>query len=476
MQQLFFARSNMSDALCPLPGSITLGALILAAGKGTRMRSDKPKVLQRLLEEPMLRYVYDAVTPLCPRSTWTVVGHRADMLEAAFAAQIDSFILQEPQLGTGHALQIAMPTLEQACLSHVLIVNGDTPLLTEEIIREFCLASLNDDADISFITLTLPDPAAFGRVVRKDGEVSAIVEAKDYDPAVHGVETGEINAGIYCLKLSAVAPFLGSLSTNNKSGELYLTDLIGMGVAAKLRVTGVKYPEDPALMGINNPVELIRSEEALRRKIVDGHAAAGVIIRAAGSVRIGPDVRIEPGTEIVGPCELYGVCNVGRGSSIASHCRLQDADIGRDVQIHSFSHIQEASVAAMCTVGPYARLRPGAVMEDGAHVGNFVEMKKARLGKGAKANHLTYLGDAEVGAKANIGAGTITCNYDGVNKHRTVIGEKAFIGSNSALVAPVTIGAGAVVGAGSVITKAVPDKNLAVARGKQQNIDRSKRS
>ena len=468
------ATPSSSETLFPYCESVTLGALILAAGKGTRMHSESPKVLQRLLEEPMLRYVYDAVTPLCAANTWTVIGHRADLLRAAFPEQIHNFILQEPQLGTGHALQVALEALSKACLTHVLIINGDTPLLSEKVLREFSTASLAAEADLSFITLTLKDPAAFGRVVRTEGEVTAIVEAKDYDIATHGPATGEINGGIYCLRLASIAPLLDRLTDNNKSRELYLTDLVGLAVGQHLRVLGLDHGDDPSLMGINNPVELVRSEETLRQSIVDTHARNGVIIRAPQSVRIGPGVRIEPGVEITGPAELYGATSLGRGCVIASHCRIQDATIGAGVQVYSFSHIQETTIAETCTVGPYARLRPGAVLEEGAHVGNFVEMKKARLGKGAKANHLTYLGDAEVGARANIGAGTITCNYDGVNKHLTIIGEKAFIGSNSSLVAPVTIGAGTIIGAGSVITKDVPDENLAVGRGRQRNIPRLK--
>ena len=455
--------------------SIRLGALILAAGKGTRMHSENPKVLQRLLEEPMLRYVYAAVAPLCPETTWTVVGHRADLVQNTFPDRTKMFVLQEPQLGTGHALQVALPALSAAHLTHVLIINGDTPLLAEDTLREFAETSLKKDADVSFISLTLQNPAAFGRVVRKNGDVTAIVEAKDYDASLYGPETGEINAGIYCLRLSSVAPLLGKLTDNNKSRELYLTDVIGLAVEHKLRVLGLDHGDDPALMGVNNPAELVQSEEVLRHAVIDAHARNGVIIRATHSVRIGPNVRLEPGAEITGPAELYGICTVGRGCVIASHCRIENATIGQNTRIHSFSHIQEANIAANCVVGPFARLRPGTALEEEAHVGNFVEMKKARLGKGAKANHLTYLGDTEVGAGANIGAGAITCNYDGVNKHQTSIGEGAFIGSNSSLVAPVSIGPKSVIGAGSVITKDVPGESLAVARGTQSTLPRRKR-
>ena len=450
------------------PGASGAGAVILAAGKGTRMYSDIPKVLQRILEEPMLRYVYDAVTPICGHRIWTVVGHRAEMVRAAFPDREGGFILQEQQLGTGHALQQAWPAVLAAGLERVLVINGDTPLVPEEVLRGFLAASLAEEADIAFITLTLPDPGAFGRVVRKGGRIAAIVEAKDYDPARHGPEPREINAGIYCLKTEVVTRLLPLLSNSNKSGELYITDLIGLGVERELKVYGHMRDDDPDLLGINNPEELVRSEERIRARLVREHMRGGVIIRAPQSVRIGPDARIERGAEITGPCELYGKCSIGRGARIASHCRLAGVTLEADAVMHSFCHAQDAHVGPRCIVGPYARLRPGAVMEDEAHVGNFVEMKKARLGKGAKANHLSYIGDAEVGAGSNIGAGTITCNYDGKNKHVTRIGEKAFIGSNTALVAPVTVGAGALVGAGSVITKDVPDNHLGVARAQQK--------
>lgn len=454
------------------PDSLPTGAVILAAGKGTRMYSDTPKVLQRILEEPMLRYVYDAVTPVCGDKVWTVIGHRADMVRAAFPDRSASFIEQEQQLGTGHALQQAWPSVLAAGLERVLVINGDTPLVPQDVLREFLAASLAKEADIAFVTLNLPDPGAFGRVVRKDGRIAAIVEAKDYAPDRHGPEPHEINAGIYCLKTSAVTALLPLLSNSNKSGEFYITDLIGLGVERNMNVYGHMREDDPDLLGINNPEELVRSEERIRERIVRNFLQDGVIIRSPQTVRIGPDVRIERGAEITGPCEMYGACAVGRGARIASHCRIASSVVESGVVMHSFSHAQEARIGPRCIVGPYARLRPGAVLEEEAHVGNFVEMKKARLGKGAKANHLTYLGDAEVGAGSNVGAGTITCNYDGKNKHVTRIGEGAFIGSNTALVAPVTIGAGALVGAGSVITKDVPENHLGVTRAPQRVLAR----
>ncbi|MDR2161249.1 MAG: bifunctional UDP-N-acetylglucosamine diphosphorylase/glucosamine-1-phosphate N-acetyltransferase GlmU [Desulfovibrio sp.] len=454
------------------PPDLSLGALILAAGKGTRMYSDKPKVLQTLLEEPMLRYVRNAAISLCPQTTWTIIGHAADCIRKSFPLE-ERFILQEPQRGTGHALRTAMPFLLQAGLSHILVVNGDTPLIRPKILRAFLDVCLAEDADLAFISLTPDDPAAYGRVVRSESMVAAIVEAGDYDETLHGPMPGEINAGIYYLRLAAVGPLLSSLTDGNSGREFYLTDLVHLAVFARLNVLGHNLGNVPELLGINTPRELLRSEEMLRESIINRHLDAGALIRSPGAVRIGPDVLVEAGASICGPTEIYGRAIIRRGAHIASHCRLTDSVVGEGAAVHSFSFLQEAEVGPSCVVGPYARLRPGAVLEEKAHVGNFVEVKNSRLGKGVKANHLAYLGDSDIGDGANIGAGAITCNYDGRHKYRTVIGPGAFIGSNSSLVAPVSIGEGSAVGAGSVIIKEVPDASLAIARGRQRNIPRN---
>ncbi len=271
--------------------------------------------------------------------------------------------------------------------------------------------------------MDLPDPGAFGRVARDErGAVTAIVEARDYDPESHGPESGEINSGIYVLDVAAVAPLLERLDNGNASGEFYITDLVALAAADGLAVLGVRAGNDPQLLGVNSPAELARAEELLRARIVDGLLESGVTVHQPGGAVGGPRGVLEPGCEISGPCELYGATRVAAGASVGSHCWIKDAEIGPGALVRPFCHIEGASVGPDCQIGPFARLRPQAVTEQGARVGNFVEMKKARLGPGAKAGHLTYLGDAEVGAGANIGAGTITCNYDGKNKHRTVIG------------------------------------------------------
>lgn len=441
------------------------GALILAAGKGTRMHSSKPKVLHSILGEPLLGHVAAALQPLFADAVWTVIGHEADMVRAAFADSSMRFVEQKEQLGTGHALMTALPALQAAGLERVLVVNGDTPLITTTMLERFLRDS--EGADLSVATLTLPSPGAYGRVVRHQEKVAAIVEAKDYDPALHGPEPREINAGIYMIRLGAAVELLPQLTNANKSGEYYITDLVRLAVARRMDVTGLNCGGDPNLLGINNPVELARSEELRRQSLVQACLESGVVMHGPEAIRLGPFVTVEPGAELSGPCEIYGHTRIASGAVVEAFCHIRDSQVEAGAVIRSFSHLENADVGPDCTVGPYARLRPGAVLHKGAHVGNFVEMKKAVLGEGAKANHLTYLGDAEVGAGANIGAGTITCNYDGVNKHRTSIGAHAFIGSNTSLVAPVSVGENAVVGAGSVITKTVPDGALGVARGKQ---------
>ena len=449
------------------------GCVILAAGKGTRMHSPLPKVLQQLLDEPLLAYVYDTVDPIFDGRVYTIVGFGRDLVQKTFPDRQDSFIVQEEQLGTGHALQTAWPALRRDGLDFVVVANGDTPLGPGEAIEKLVDMAVADGADVAFLSIPLKDPAGYGRVVRcGDGRVCAIVEDKDFDPALHGGEIREVNSGIYIFRVDAVEPLLGNIGNDNKQGEFYITELIDLAVAAGLDVRAVPF-DDPGLFGINSPKELLRSEEMIRASIVADWIRAGVMIRQSESVRIGPRVALTPGVALTGPCEIYGASRVEEGAVIQSHTVIKDSVL-TGCTVHSFSHVQEARVLAGGSVGPYGRLRPGARLEQGAKVGNFVEVKKGTLGPGSKASHLTYIGDCEIGAEVNIGAGTITCNYDGKNKHKTVIGDGVFIGSNSALVAPVSIGQGALVGAGSVVTKNVPEKGLCIARAKQKNITRSR--
>ncbi len=448
-----------------------VGALVLAAGKGTRMHSEAPKVLRTILGEPMLAYVFDALRPLCPGRAHAVVGHGASAVRRAFPDMKDEFVEQTEQLGTGHALQVAWPTLAARGYEHVLVVNGDVPLVTADILAGFLSEALAVQADVAFASIELDDPGAYGRVVRAPSGV-CIVEAKDYDTMRHGPATGEINAGIYLLRLATVGPLLPLLRNDNRGREFYITDLVGLAGKAGLRTRAVNRGRDGALLGVNSPRELVAAEENLRRGIVDGLFDQGVLVRCPDQARIGPRVAVAAGAVVAGPCEIYGDTSIGTGARVASQVWIRDCGLDENCEILPFCHLEGARVGPGCKVGPFARLRPGAVLEQEARVGNFVEVKKSVLRRGVKAGHLSYLGDADVGAGANIGAGTITCNYDGKNKHATIIGEEAFIGSNTALVAPVTIGRKALVGAGSVITHDVPEGMLAVGRGRQTNLRR----
>ncbi|MDR0816243.1 MAG: bifunctional UDP-N-acetylglucosamine diphosphorylase/glucosamine-1-phosphate N-acetyltransferase GlmU [Desulfovibrio sp.] len=445
-------------------------ALVLAAGKGTRMHSDRPKVLQTLLGEYMLAYVLAALRPHFGDDVWVVAGHQAQMLQAAFPDR--RFVMQAEQLGTGHALMQAMPTLAGAGCRHILLVNGDAPLLNEHLVRIFLEKA--EGADIAFASIVLDNPGAYGRVLREGGQVRAVVEAKDCDVPANSAQIHEVNAGMYLLDLALAAELLPCLTCTNRSGEYYVTDLIALAAAKGHSVRAVECGRDESLLGVNSPLELARMEELLRARVAERLLQSGVLLHAPDMTRVSPFARIEPGAELTGPCEIAGRSEVRRGARVASHCVVLDSVIEEGAELRQFSHLEGARVGVGAIVGPFARLRSGTVIAANAHVGNFVEVKNARLGEGAKANHLTYLGDADVGAGANIGAGTITCNYDGSHKYKTIIGEKAFIGSNTALVAPVSVGAGALVGAGSVITKDVPEGDMSIARGKQKNLPRKK--
>ncbi len=448
-------------------------ALVLAAGKGTRMHSHKPKVLQTLIGEPMLSYVHFALRPLFENHIWTVIGHGAKQVQEAYLSEKMRYILQEEQCGTGHALHCALAELQSAGYEHVLVINGDTPLVSTHLLKNFIQAA--KDTDVSFATINLPQPGSYGRVVRHNGHIVAIVEAKDYDAQLYGPEPCEVNAGIYYLRLQVLAELLPKLTCANNSGEYYITDLIALAVAAKRTVIGVQCDENTSLLGVNTPIELAQSEDILRMRIVSVALNAGIIIHGVQTVRIGPRVILEPGVEIFGPCDISGASRIATGAVLHAHTIIHDSYVEKNAHILPFSHLHGAHVGTGASVGPYGRLRPGAVLKEDARVGNFVEVKKAVLGKGAKASHLSYIGDASIGEKANIGAGTITCNYDGTHKHVTHIGKNAFIGSNTALVAPVHIGDDALIGAGSVITKDVPEGHLGIARGRQSVIPQKKK-
>ncbi|SHN56799.1 bifunctional UDP-N-acetylglucosamine diphosphorylase/glucosamine-1-phosphate N-acetyltransferase GlmU [Desulfovibrio litoralis] len=449
-------------------------ALILAAGKGTRMHSPRPKVLQTLLGDSMLEHVYTATKNIFAEKIYAVIGHGAEQVEKEFKDSDLKFILQSEQLGTGHAVQVSLKTFEKALAKNILIINGDTPLISSNSLQQFLEFCQKEKSDLAFISLSLNDPGSFGRVIYKGKQVTGIIEAKDYDPKIYGDAPKEVNAGIYYLNLEKISPLFSLITKENKSAEYYLTDLISLAYKQGLNVNAFNAGNNPELLGINSPLELVEAEDLLRLQVNKKLLQQGVIIHNPNSVEISTKAIIEPGVEIFGPCRILGKTTVKKGALIEAFTSIINSTVLQDAQIRSYSHIEQATVGEKCIVGPYARLRPESILEENSHVGNFVELKKTKLGKNSKANHLSYLGDSEIGNGVNIGAGTITCNYDGKNKYKTIIQDNAFIGSNTALVAPVTIEKNALIAAGSTITKNVPENNLGIARERQTNLARKK--
>ena len=444
-----------------------LSVVILAAGKGTRMKSVLPKVMQPLAGRPLLRHVVDTAQALSARRTLIVYGHGGDLVQNAFAGTGLLWAEQAEQKGTGHAVQMALPQLPAT--GSTLILYGDVPLTTAATLHRL-IGLVGDDRVMGLITLVMDNPTGYGRIVRDaTGQVQRIVEQKDANDAEKQIR--EVNTGIFCVPNALLHKWLPALNNNNAQGEYYLTDIIAMAAAEKVRIETVQPAQSWEVDGINDKLQLAALERVYQRVQADTLMRAGVTLidparlDVRGSITHGMDVHIEPNVIFEGRVVL------GNNVRIGANCQLKDCGIGDNVVIKPNSLIDEATVGAGAEIGPFARLRPGTVLAENVHIGNFVETKKALIGKGSKANHLAYLGDAEIGSGVNIGAGTITCNYDGVNKHLTTIGDNAFIGTNTSLIAPVTVGAGATTGAGSAISKNVPDNTLAVARGKQVVIE-----
>ncbi|MRJ44280.1 bifunctional UDP-N-acetylglucosamine diphosphorylase/glucosamine-1-phosphate N-acetyltransferase GlmU [Idiomarina loihiensis] len=442
-----------------------LRVVILAAGKGTRMRSELPKVLHKVANKPMVEHVIDTARSLKPDAINLIYGHGGDQLKQAIAGDDLTWVEQREQLGTGHAVQQVIPHLKSN--EKVIILYGDVPLLTESTLIKLVTASAN--TSLGLLTMTLSEPTGYGRIVRNERRsVTGIVEQKDAN--AQQLAINEVNTGIMIADSDKLKSWLEKLSNDNAQKEYYLTDIVAMAAREGVNIATAQPDNAQEVEGANNRQQLASLERALQQRQAEELMTQGVTLidparfDCRGKLSAGSDVTIDINAVFEGNVVL------GDRVVIEPNCVIRNSVIGDDTIIRANSHIEDAKVAKGCKVGPFARLRPGAELADEAQVGNFVEMKKSRLGKGSKASHLTYLGDTQVGEYANIGAGTITCNYDGVNKALTEIGDGAFIGSNSSLVAPVTIGKNATVGAGSVITRAVADEELAVARGKQRNI------
>ncbi len=448
------------------------GVLVLAAGKGTRMYSSLPKVLHPLLDKPMIWYLLNTLNSIFAARTMVIGGHGFDQLKTALHEWNSLLIHQEQQLGTGHALQVAWPAVQEMDIDWLVVINGDTPLITDLHIQMLMEQVQKKDADIGFISLTLPEPGSYGRVLRgTDGEPEAVVEAKDFIASGRDVaEINEVNSGLYVFKTASVEKILFQLDADNQQKEYYITQLIALGLKKGLKVVAFNAGNCPELLGINTSGELLRQEEWVRARIVDRFIEQGVIIRARDSVRIGAEVEISPGAEITGPAEILGKSTIASECKIKSHCFIEDSFIDK-AQVFSFSHVVKSVIGKNVKIGPYARLRPGTTLHEGASAGNFVEIKNSTVGSGSKINHLSYIGDTQMGCSVNIGAGTITCNYDGRCKHKTIIEDRVFIGSNTALVAPVRVQRESMIGAGSTITRDVSPGSLSIARSRQKDME-----
>jgi bifunctional UDP-N-acetylglucosamine pyrophosphorylase / glucosamine-1-phosphate N-acetyltransferase len=445
---------------------MSLAIVIMAAGKGTRLKSQRPKVLHTVGGKPLLTHVIAAASRIVsPADIYVVVGHQAEKVEAAVAATGVKFALQTEQLGTGHAIQSARQSI--AGYSHVLVLSGDVPLITAETVEALWSFHQKEDAAMTILTASPENPHGYGRVIREsDGVgVRAIVEQKSLSPDQEKI--GEINSGIYAFRVAALLQHLDQLTTGNSAREYYLTDMAGILVAVGERVVALQAPDAVEVLGANTIAELVSLDSALRIKTTQKLMAQGVTIFGPETCVIDADVEVEADTVIEAYVQLLGRTRIGSECLIRSSTVIENSTIADGVLIRQSCIITDSTVESGAMIGPFAHLRPGSEIGADAHVGNFVETKKARLGKGAKASHLTYLGDAVIGAGTNIGAGVITCNYDGVNKHTTIIGEGVFVGSDSTLVAPITIGDGAYIGAGSCITRQVPADALAVGRSRQ---------
>ena len=448
-----------------------ISVVILAAGQGKRMKSDLPKVLQPVAGRPLLKHVIDSARQLGTDDIHVVFGHGGERVREALAADHVTWVLQAEQLGTGHALQQAMPGVPDDNL--VLVLFGDVPLVQSATMQRLIDAAANGEA-LGILSVRMKDPTGYGRIVRdRAGTVARIVEHKDANQKERAID--EVNTGLMAASARRMREWLAQLRNDNAQGEYYLTDVVVMAAKAGLKVNAILADNEDEVLGVNDKVQLAEVEAVYRKRRATELMLQGVTLvdparfDARGPVTVGRDVHVD--VNVV----FEGVVKLGNRVRIGPNVVIRDSEIGDDTVVFPNCVIDRASIGSSCNIGPFARFRPSSTLAKGVHVGNFVEVKNSILGAGAKANHLTYLGDATVGEKVNVGAGTITCNYDGANKFRTEIGAGAFIGSGAMLVAPVKIGAGATIGAGSTITKDAPDDKLTLARSKQLTLDGWKR-
>jgi len=438
-----------------------MNIVILAAGQGKRMHSNLPKVLHPIAGKPLLAHVIDTARSLAPEKLIIVRGHGGDLVQARVAAEDIGWAEQAQQLGTGHALAQAMPQLGAA--GQTLVLYGDVPLTTPETLKSLLHAGRNG---LAILTVDLANPSGYGRIVRDaSGQVRSIVEEKDASPEQKTIR--EVNTGIMVMPTARLADWLASLKNDNAQGEYYLTDIVALAVAEGLPVSTAQPLGEWEVLGVNSKVQLAELERQHQLNIADALLVAGVRladparIDVRGTLKHGRDVAIDVG------CVFEGIVELGDAVEVGPYCVLKNVRVGPGTRIAAFCHFEDAVIGPDGILGPYARLRPGTELGPEVHIGNFVEVKKSRIGAQSKANHLAYIGDAEIGQRVNVGAGTITCNYDGANKFKTIIEDDVFIGSDTQLVAPVTVGRGATLGAGTTLTKNAPPDALTVSRSKQ---------
>ncbi|MDG2943333.1 bifunctional UDP-N-acetylglucosamine diphosphorylase/glucosamine-1-phosphate N-acetyltransferase GlmU [Exercitatus varius] len=440
-----------------------LSVVILAAGKGTRMYSDLPKVLHKVAGKPMVKHVIDTAKQLSADQIHLIYGHGADLLKERLADEPVNWVFQAEQLGTGHAMQQAAPFFKDD--ENIVMLYGDAPLITKETLER--LVAAKPENGIALLTVELENPTGYGRIIRENGSVVAIVEQKDASP--EQLKITEVNTGVMVSDGASFKKWLTRLDNNNAQGEYYMTDVIGLANRDGFKVAAVKADDMMEVEGANNRLQLAALERYFQRKQAKALLLAGVSLAdperfdLRGELEHGKDVEIDVNVVIEGKVKL------GNGVKIGAGCVLKNVTVGDNTEIKPYSVLEDSTVGDKAAIGPFSRLRPGAELAAETHVGNFVEIKKAKVGKGSKVNHLTYVGDAEIGAACNIGAGVITCNYDGANKFKTVIGDNVFVGSDAQLVAPVKVGNGATIGAGSTITKDVAAGELVTTRVPQRH-------
>jgi len=441
-----------------------LEVIILAAGQGTRMKSTLPKVLHPLAGRPLLEHVVRTALSLEPLAVHVVLGHGAGEVRDALAGYDLDWVIQEPQLGTGHAVIQALPAVADDSI--VLVLYGDVPLIPAATLEPLVKLAREGPA---LLTARVAEPAGYGRILRDyGGTLQGVVEERDATRAQRALD--EINTGVLAAPAADLRRYLPRVGNDNRQGEYYLPDIVALAVADGKPVASCEADSELDILGVNDRLQLNRLEREYQRRQAEALMLQGVGIADASRLDIRGDLECDADVTIDINVVFEGRVSLGRGTRIGPNCVVRDARIGEEVTVHAMSHIQEATIGRRCVVGPYARLRPGTVLAEGSRVGNFVETKQASIGAGSKVNHLSYVGDCQMGAGVNVGAGTITCNYDGVDKHLTEIGDGVFIGSNSTLVAPLEIGDGSFVAAGSTVTEEVGKHELAVGRSRQRNI------